>query len=85
MDRPPPAYPKLSARLGEQGKTILLVELDELGRIINVSIKKKSGFARLDEAAIAAVKSWRCNPAKRNGAAVRAVALQPFNFILKGP
>jgi protein TonB len=84
-ERPPPAYPKLSVRLGEQGKTIVLVELDELGHVINVAIKKKSGFARLDEAAIAAVKTWRCNPAKRNGAAVRAVALQPFNFILKGP
>jgi len=84
-ERPPPAYPRLSARLGEQGKTILLVELDELGRVTNVAIKKKSGFARLDEAAIAAVKTWRCNPAKRNGVAVRAVALQPFNFILKGP
>jgi protein TonB len=84
-ERPSPTYPKLSARLGEQGKTILLVELDELGRVINVAIKKKSGVARLDEAAIAAVKTWRCNPAKRNGVAVRAVALQPFNFILKGP
>jgi len=84
-ERPPPAYPKLSVRLGEQGKTILLVELDELGRVTNVAIKKKSGFARLDEAAITAVKTWRCNPAKRNGVTVRAVALQPFNFILKGP
>lgn len=84
-ERPPPAYPKLSVRLGEQGKTILLVELDEFGRVTNVTIKKKSGFARLDEAAITAVKTWRCNPAKRNGVTVRAVALQPFNFILKGP
>jgi protein TonB len=63
----------------------VLVELDELGHVINVAIKKKSGFVRLDEAAIAAVKTWRCNPAKRNGVAVRTVALQPFNFVLKGP
>ncbi|MGC2061787.1 MAG: TonB family protein [Thermodesulfovibrionales bacterium] len=84
-DRPPPGYPKLSARLREEGRTILLVELNELGRVTNVSIKKTSGFARLDEAAIVAVKTWRCTPAKRNGIAVRAAALQPFNFTLKGP
>jgi protein TonB len=30
------------------------------------------------------VKNWRCHPALRNGEPVRAVALQPFDFILKG-
>lgn len=83
-ERTPPAYPKQSLRLGEQGKTVLLVELDELGRVINVEVKTRSGFSRLDEAAINAVKTWRCSPAKRNGVAVRSVASQPFNFTLKG-
>ncbi len=83
-ERTPPAYPKQSLRLGEQGKTIMQVELDELGRVVKVAIKKESGFPRLDEAAIKAVKTWRCNPAKQNGIAVRSVALQPFNFTLQG-
>lgn len=83
-DRTPPAYPRQSLRLGEQGKTVLLVELDELGRVVNVTVKTGSGFSRLDEAAINAVKSWHCSPARRNGVAVRSVALQPFNFTLKG-
>ena len=84
QDRPPPSYPKQSLRLGEQGKTVLQVELDELGRVANVVVKTTSGFARLDEAAVNTVKNWRCTPAKRNGVAVRSVALQPFNFALKG-
>lgn len=83
-DRTPPTYPRLSLRLGEQGKTVLLVELDELGRVFNVTVKTKSGFPRLDEAAINAVKTWRCTAAKQNGISVRSVALQPFNFSLKG-
>ena len=83
-ERTPPAYPKQSLRLGEQGKTVLQVELDELGQVANVVVKTKSGFPRLDEAAVNAVKSWRCTPAKRNGVAVRSVAVQPFNFALKG-
>lgn len=83
-ERPEPVYPILSIRRNEQGKTKLLVELDELGRIVNVTIKKKSGFPRLDAAAIAAVKTWRCNPAKRNGVAVHSEAFQLFNFSIKG-
>ena len=83
-ERTPPSYPKQSLRLGEQGKTVLQVELDELGQVANVVVKTKSGFPRLDEAAVNAVKSWRCTPAKRNGVAVRSVAVQPFNFALKG-
>jgi periplasmic protein TonB len=83
-ERTPPVYPRLSARLGEQGKAVLLVELDELGRVTSVGVTTTSGFTRLDEAAVAAVKTWRCTPARRNGVAVRSVAAQPFNFTLKG-
>ena len=83
-ERTTPAYPKLSLRLGEQGRTLLLVELDERGRVANVSVKSGSGFPRLDEAAVSAVRSWRCTPAMRDGVAVRAVAMQPFNFALTG-
>ncbi|HIJ86832.1 MAG TPA: energy transducer TonB [Desulfuromonadales bacterium] len=83
-ERPAPAYPKQSLRLGEQGKTVLLVELDDMGRMNHVEVKTTSGYPRLDEAAVNALKTWRCTPAKRNGVAVRSIALQPFNFSLKG-
>jgi len=83
-ERTPPVYPKQSVRLGEHGKTVLQVELNEAGNVISAVVKSSSGFSRLDEAAIIAVKSWSCTPAKRNGVAVRSTALQPFNFTLKG-
>lgn len=79
-----PAYPSLSRRLGEEGKLVLRVELNELGRISVAQIINSSGFKRLDEAALAAVKTWRCTPPQRNGQPVRAIALQPFNFVLQG-
>ena len=79
-----PAYPALSRRLGEEGKLVLRVELDEKGHVAQAQIVDSSGFKRLDEAAMAAVKTWRCTPPVRNGQAVRAVALQPFNFVLQG-
>lgn len=82
--RRPPSYPPLSRRLGEEGKVVLRVELDEQGSVSAARIATASGFARLDEAALAAVKTWRCTPAQRDGQPVRAVALQPFKFVLQG-
>jgi len=83
-ERSPPAYPRLSLRMNEQGKVILRVELGDDGRIANVTIKSSSGYPRLDDAALSAVKTWRCKPTIRNGVAIQAVALQPFNFTLEG-
>jgi protein TonB len=82
--RTPPAYPPLSRRRGEEGKVVLQVELDEQGAVSAARVAASSGFDRLDEAALNAVKSWRCTPASRDGQPVRAVALQPFKFILDG-
>src|SRR3989338_661327 len=83
-ERSPPNYPTRSRRLNEQGRVLLRVELGEDGRVSGVAVKTGSGFPSLDEAAVSAVKTWRCNPAIQNGVAVPAVALQPFAFILEG-
>ena len=82
-ERSAPAYPPLSRRLGEDGKVVLRAELDEQGHVSAARVATTSGFSRLDEAALAAVRTWRCNPARRDGQPVRAVALQPFKFVLQ--
>jgi len=81
--RTPPPYPLLSRRLGESGKVVLRVELDETGRVSAAQVISSSGYDRLDAAALAAVRTWRCRPALRDGQAVRAVAVQPFDFTLE--
>ncbi|PKO63834.1 MAG: energy transducer TonB [Betaproteobacteria bacterium HGW-Betaproteobacteria-17] len=80
--RTPPAYPPLARRLGETGQVVLRVELDTTGRVSAAQVVSSSGFDRLDAAALAAVRTWRCQPALRDGQAVRSVALQPFKFTL---
>ncbi len=81
--RSAPAYPASSRRRGEEGVVVLHVELTESGTVANARIRSSSGFASLDEAALGAVKTWRCTPPTRNGLPVRATALQPFNFVLQ--
>jgi protein TonB len=83
-DRSPPVYPALARRMGEEGKVVLRVELGPDGRVEQASVATSSGSGRLDQAALVAVKRWRCNAPQRDGQAVRAVAMQPFNFILEG-
>lgn len=83
-ERSAPSYPLASRRMGETGTAVLRVELDEQGQVVAARVAGGSGFARLDEAALAAVKTWRCNPAQRDGRPVRAVALQAFKFVLQG-
>lgn len=82
-ERSAPAYPVQSRRNGEAGTVVLRVELDETGRVAAAQVASSSGHAMLDEAALGAVKTWRCTPAQRNGQPVRAVALQPLKFVLQ--
>lgn len=81
-ERTPPRYPPHSRRMGEEGSVVLRVELDEHGTVSMARVSTSSGFTRLDEAALAAVRNWHCQPAIRDGQPMRATALQPFNFIL---
>lgn len=78
-----PPYPRQSRQLGEEGKLTLKLELNESGRVKEIQVINSSGYHRLDEAAIAAVRTWRCNPPLQNGQPVRAIALQPFSFVLQ--
>jgi protein TonB len=83
-ERAAAAYPQLSRRLGESGTVVLRVELDEQGNVTDARVSNSSGFARLDDAAVAAVRGWRCTPASRNGQNVRGFAVQPFKFVIQG-
>lgn len=82
--RTAPKYPRLSLKMEEEGSVIVRVKLDKEGNIAEASVKSSSGYNRLDEAAISAVKAWKCHPAMRDNTAVEAYALQPFEFKLEG-
>lgn len=82
--RPAPAYPAAARRRGEEGRVVLRVELDERGQVSNAAVATASGSRWLDEAALAAVRKWTCEPARRGGEVVRATAQQAFSFVLAG-
>jgi periplasmic protein TonB len=67
-----PIYPPASRRLDEHGAVRLKVLVDETGRPREVQVAKSSGFDRLDQAAVAAVRRWQFSPAMQESRAVTA-------------
>jgi periplasmic protein TonB len=67
-----PVYPPASRRLDEKGVVGLRVLVDERGRPREVQVAKSSGFDRLDEAAVTAVRRWQFSPAMQESRAVTA-------------
>lgn len=64
-----PSYPALSRRMGEEGRVVLNVLVKADGTAGAVSVKRSSGFSRLDDAASSAVRVWRFEPYKIGGLA----------------
>lgn len=83
LNNPEPVYPTMARRQGEQGRVLLKVLVSEKGVAEQVQVTSSSGYEKLDEAAIEAVKKWRFIPAKRSNHPVSAYVLVPIKFSLK--
>jgi protein TonB len=77
-----PDYPSLSRRRGETGTAYVKFVVGLSGKLESIELKKSSGFSRLDDAALAAVRASACKPYLENGQPVRAAYAQPFDFNL---
>lgn len=82
LQNPAPVYPPLSRKLHEEGKVLLFVQVSAKGEAENVEIRKSSGFPRLDEAAMSAVRKWRFVPARRGAEPVASSVVVPLVFRL---
>jgi len=79
---PAPVYARASARLKESGKTVVRVFVDEAGMARDAQVAVSSGFARLDESALTAVRNARFKPFVENGRAVAGWVFIPIEFEL---
>jgi periplasmic protein TonB len=83
LSNPKPIYPVASRRLSEEGKVLLRVKVSPGGTALLVEIKQSCGFARLDEAAKAAVERWKFVPARRGDEAIESWVSVPVAFSLQ--
>ncbi|HEX7820095.1 MAG TPA: energy transducer TonB [Sphingobium sp.] len=79
-----PRYPLESRRKHEVGTVVLTVTIGLDGRVVNIGVSKSSGFARLDDAALSAVRKWRWAPIVEGGQPVMVRGYIPIPFELQG-
>lgn len=75
-----PPYPREARAQRLEGTVLLLVAIDAAGRVTDTSMLRGCGHAVLDRAALAAVRSWRFNPARQDGVAIAARVEVPVRF-----
>ncbi len=56
--KPLPTYPWICRKRHQEGTVTMKVKVDEDGNVIQAQVYKTSGYEKLDEAALKAVKSW---------------------------
>jgi len=79
---PAPPYPEAARRRGQQGLVHLAAEVAADGRVQALELAESCGYALLDRAALAAVREWIFEPARRRGVAETARVVVPVRFEL---
>ena len=82
VHRPPPSYPEVARRLGQEGVVLLIIRVSAAGSVTGVEVVESSGFRLLDRAALDAVRKWRFRPATENGFPVAGTFEHPIRFRL---
>ncbi|BAL97724.1 energy transducer TonB [Rubrivivax gelatinosus] len=80
---PPVAVPLASRRLRESGTVVLRVVVDVRGHPRSVTLRRSSGFPRLDEQALGAMRQARFLPCTDNGQPVECESDAPIVYELE--
>lgn len=76
-------YPVASRRMQEEGRVDVRVLVDATGAPRQMQIVRPSGYPRLDDAALAAVRATRFKPYSENGTAMPFWVVMPLIFELE--
>lgn len=83
LEGSPPRYPMESRRKHEQGTVVVRLLIGADGRVTDISVVQSSGFNRLDQAALQAIRTWRWQPTIRDGQPVEIRGLYSMPFTLR--
>lgn len=78
--QPPAEVPRASRRAGEHGTVWLRVVVDVRGQPAAVALQRSSGYARLDEQALFAMRQARFKPYTENGTALEVEVVAPIEY-----
>ena len=75
-------YPELARKAGIEGQVVIAVLIDEFGNIVDTKVVKSLGPSGCDEAAIAAIKAVKWEPAMQRDEPVKVAIRIPIWFKL---
>lgn len=78
-----PKYPHEMLQRGKQGKTLLMLRVDETGEVSAVKVLASSNDL-FSEAAIKSVKNWYFQPGTVDGVPIPQTVTVPVNFEIDG-
>ena len=76
----PIKYPRWALQQGWQGDFSIAIEINKDGSVGRYKVMRSTGHKSLDEAATAAVKTWRFHPAMKDGQSVVTCIQIPVRF-----
>lgn len=82
-DNPPPNYPEEARRRGQQGTVVVAVAVDAAGVVVSATLQAPSPHPALNREALRAVRSWRFEPARRDGQAIATTTEVVIEFQLE--
>jgi TonB family protein len=77
-----PEYPTLAIEAHSQGVVLVMVTIDETGRVIEAVVVSSNVIAPLEAAAVKAARATPFRPAKQRDVPVKARVVLPFRFAL---
>lgn len=78
VSSPPPVYPEMAKDAGVQGRVVIEASVDEHGKVVGTKVI--SGPAMLRQAAAAALREWKYQPATLDGKPVPVQITVTLNF-----
>lgn len=83
LERVEPAYPSRARRAGVEGSVTVHLRLSERGEVLAAGVARGSGSPLLDQAALAAARASRYEPALVGGQAVPSETEATYRFELR--
>lgn len=78
----PVSYPRWAIRQGHEGKFVLAIEILASGAVGRFHVTQSTGHRLLDEAALRTIKTWKFQPAIKDGKPVKSCIEIPVIFEL---
>ncbi len=83
IEAPAPAYPDSARQAGLEGKVVLVIVVDEQGRVIEARVFRAEPPGVFEQAALEAVRKWRFEPALQRDKPIKVRLAQEVVFRLE--